>query len=578
MSRSLVHASERRKAVPRAARVALAALAISTTVALECGAARAWSDAHAAPPILAPDGVIDAAFLAGIERAPGAERAAHRRLGETLAADGELLAIASPTDGDDALSAGQVAIVLLRPPADGSAGAPGTIAPIALLKSHESGDHFGCALAVRRVKEAGSARAGTSTLVAVGADRAAGLTGAVELYWIQTAADAACGDGGDTTTTATTAHVATLLADDPQPGAEFGRALALGGGAGEPPLLAVGAPRHDLADAFDAGRVHLFRPARSPDGPTDPWFACATIAAPDPESSAWFGSAVALGAEASAHTILAVGCPGEGAHGGASSPGGRRSSVVGGAGAIHLYAVDARGHATWLTRLQSPSPEPHAWFGSALAIDGTALLVGEPRGAHAGLRCGRAWRFDLAALDRPAVPLMPTQGSDPAELRAWLQPGMGFGGAIAARDGVVIVGAPGFDAPLALDGAAMSGIGTRPADRRPPPPPHERATVEDTGLAFVFERGATSPDRVLVGPSLLPMSLFGPSAALIPRSDGAGCTAAIGHLYLEEEAHAPSPGVALFDLPRAIRPEAPQRPPDTSGRACASTAPPSRSR
>ena len=575
MSRSLFHASERRKAVPRAARVALAALAISTTVALECGAARAWSDAHVAPPILAPDGVIDAEFLADLERAPGVERTSHRRLGETLAADGELLAIASPTDGDDALSAGRVAIVQLRPPAGGSASALRTITPIALLKSQESGDHFGCALALRRVKEAGSARAATSTLLAVGADRAAGLTGAVELFWIEPEADAA---RGDATTPATTVHVATLSADDPQPGAEFGRALALGRAAGAPPLLAVGAPRHDLAGAFDAGRVHLFRPARSPSGPTDPWMACATITAPDPASSAWFGTAVALGAEASAHTILAVGCPGEGAHGGASSPGGRRSPAVDGAGAIHLYAIDAHGHATWLTRLQSPSPEPHAWFGSAIAIDGTALLVGEPRGSHAGLRCGRVWRFDLTALDRPAVPLLPTQGSDPAALRAWLQPGMGFGSAIAARDGVVIVGAPGFDAPLALDGAAMGGIGTSAADCPPPTPPRARATVEDTGLAFVFEHGATSPDRILAGPSPLPMSLFGPSAALIPRSDGSGCTAAIGHLYLEEEAHAPSPGVALFDLPRAITPEAPQRPPDTSGRACASTAPPSRSR
>ena len=563
--------------MPRATRVALAALAISGTVALECGAARAWSDAHAAPPILAPDGVIDAEFLGGIERAPGADRAAHRRLGETLAADGELLAIASPTDGDDALSAGGVAIVHVRT----SAGAPRTIAPIALLKSNESGDHFGCALAAHRVKEAGSARAATSTLLAVGADRAAGLTGAVELYWIQTAADAARGDeGGDggTTTTATTVHVATLLADDPQPGAEFGRALALGSGAAAPPLLAVGAPRHDLADAFDAGRVQLFRPARSPDGPTDPWFACATIAAPDPGSSAWFGASVALGAGASAHTILAVGCPGEGAHGGASSPGGRGSTAVAGAGAVHLYAIDARGHATWLTRLQSPSPEPHAWFGSALAIDGSVLLVGEPRGAHAGIHCGRAWRFDLTALDRPAAPLLPAAGPEPADPRTWLQPGMGFGSAIAARDGVVIVGAPGFDAPLALDGAAMGGIGTSAADCPPPTPPLARATVEDTGLAFVFARTTTSPDRVLVGPSRLPMSLFGPSAALISRSDGSGCIAAIGHLYLEEEAHAPSPGVALFDLPHAVRPEAPPRPPDTSGRACASTAPPSRSR
>lgn len=586
----------------RRARLAMLAL-LSATVAAAVAVAvgnSAWgaaTDAGRATPVQAPDGVIDAEFLARLGVGVRSGSTSMRRLGEALAADGDVLAIAAPTDGDDALAAGTVAVLRMR----AAAAAPRTIVPLTTIKARESGDHFGCALALRAM-DTGAAAADTtgasaSALLAAGADRAAGLTGAVELFRVDYAPAADRRGAYAEAATPRAVHLTTLRADTPQPGAEYGSAIAFGdapaGGTaaeslGSRTILAVGAPRQDVATRFDAGSVHLYRAVRPSRGSTEAWLACDTITAPAPQHSAWFGRAIALGGG-----ILAIGCPGEDAHGGASSPGGRRTGdrtleardgdaresatgtranrhrntpappQVDGAGAVHLYALDPNGHAHRFARLQSPSPEAHAWFGHALAIDGTSLVVGEPLGSvdHAGgrTRCGRAWRFDLTALDRPAEPLRPAVSSRHGAEGARLQHGMGFGSMLAARGGLALVGAPGFD------GAAT--------DRGGPAVP-----VEDLGLAYAYQLGATAPDTLLAGPSPLPMSLFAHAAALVPHADGTGCTAAIGHLYVEEEASDASPGVALFDLPRTVTPEAPPRPPDTTGRASASTARPSRSR
>jgi len=584
----------------RWARLAMLAL-LSATVAVAAevgnGAWGASTDEGGATPVQTPDGVIDPEFLARLGGGVRSGSASMRRLGEALAADGDVLAIAAPTDGDDALAAGTVAVLRMR----AAAAAPRTIVTLATIKARESGDHFGCALALRAMGTgaagADNTGAAASALLAAGADRAAGLTGAVELFRVEYAPAADRRGAYAEAATPRAVHLTTLRAGTPQPGAEFGSAIAFGdapgGGTaaeslGSRTILAVGAPRHDADTRFDAGSVDLYRPERPSRGSTEAWLACDTITAPAPQHSAWFGRAIALGGG-----ILAIGCPGEDAHGGASSPGGRRTGDrtlearhgdaresatetranrhrntaapprVDGAGAVHLYALDPDGHAHWFARLQSPSPEAHAWFGHALAIDGTSLLVGEPLGSvdHAGgrTRCGRGWRFHHPARDRPAEPHRPAVSSSHGADGARLQHGMGFGSMLAARGGIALVGAPGFD------GAAT--------DRGGPAVP-----VEDLGLAYAYRLGATAPDTLLAGPSPLPMSLFAHAAALIPHADGTGCTAAIGHLHVEEEAFAASPGVALFDLPRTVTPEAPPRPPDTTGRASASTARPSRSR
>ncbi|MFM7261433.1 MAG: hypothetical protein ACKO3W_12600, partial [bacterium] len=78
--------------------------------------------------------------------------------------------------------------------------------------------------------------------------------------------------------------------------------------------------------------------------------------------------------------------------------------------------------------------------------------------------------------------------------------------------------------------------------------------IEDSGRGVLFElpwrgaagtQGVIAPPRLFEGPSLLPMSLFATHAAFVELSPGGALFTIHGHLYVEEESHAPSPGVAF---------------------------------
>jgi len=431
-----------------------------------------------------------------------------RRFAEAVAADGDVVAIAAPTDGDDALEPGEVAVHRLAWDAGGRL----VVDREDVLRSISTapGDHFGAAVAVAL----GEGDHGDRDLIAVGADRAewpeSGLGtmgGAVDLFEREARSDGAGASAWP--------HIARLGPHRPQPGSEFGASLALGflRCTGEPfhahhptstavARLAVGAPRTDILDSFDAGRVHVFerRPAAFGDVSGGHWHEVATVEPPAPQMSGWFGSSVAIQGE-----YLAVGSPGQDTDG-ADQPG-----PIHAAGAVYLYRVHAprtfhaRARVELLRVLVSPDPAQAAWFGFAVALRDGVLAVGAPRTRDEvnGLAAvGCVYLYDLA---RPgAAP----KRVNPPDLGAPSTPSSGFGQTVAMRSGMLLIGAPSADVARAAhheDGDAPNGD-----------------LIEDVGTAWLYalapvqHAGDSAGDFVgeLRAPEIRPSAHFGASVAL----------------------------------------------------------------
>lgn len=435
-----------------------------------------------------------------------------RRFAEAVAADGDVVAIAAPTDGDDALEPGEVAVHRLTWDAGGRL----VVDREDVLRSISTapGDHFGAAVAVAL----GEGDHGGRGLIAVGADRAewpeSGLGtmgGAVDLFEREARSD---GAGASTWS-----HIARLAPHPSQPGSEFGASLALGfvRSTGDPSRahpaasvsvarLAVGAPRTDITDSFDAGHIHVFerRPAAAGDVSDGHWHEVATVEPPTPQMSGWFGSSVAVEGE-----YLAVGSPGQDTDG-ADQPG-----PIHAAGAVYLYRVhtprtfDARTRVELLRVLVSPDPAQAAWFGFAVALHDGVLAVGAPRTRDEvnGLAAvGCVYLYDLA---RPGV--APTR-VNPPDTGAPSTPSSGFGQTVAMRSGMLLIGAPSADVARSArheDGGAPNGD-----------------LIEDVGTAWLYalapgqHAGDSAGDFVgeLRAPRIRPSAHFGASVALaIPR-------------------------------------------------------------
>lgn len=421
---------------------------------------------------------------------------------------------------------------------------------IARLRSHASFDHFGSALGLGLIRSAH----GPEPLLLVGRDQAeanGAAAGAVDVY---RPAQRGPGEGIDFRDWMLEA---TLEAASPQAGAEFGASISLA--TGDPSIAVIGAPRADVLGHFDAGSIEVFRrdiirkapPPLEPssmrppgtaaraqrgagdsrgssgshaDAPTEArWRRIASIRSSDPQPSGWFGRSVATDGR-----WLAVGAPGTDVDIG--------GSIVYSAGTVFLYRIDPDAIVP-LTSIVAPAPSRSMWFGASLAIDEGRLLVGAPGAeladgtpsADEGVRCGLAYLYDLASLADDF-------DSDPVVLEPHvIEAGSGFGQSVALAPTHAVVGAPG------LDGARIDADGTV-------------TTIEDAGSAALFELpwrgamhtgGALVPSRILEGPSTRPMSLFANVATFAELHSGGLLTAIHGHLYVEEEAHGPSPGVTV---------------------------------
>jgi hypothetical protein len=353
-------------------------------------------------------------------------------------------------------------------------------------------------------------------------------------------------------------HEATLTATAPEAGAEFGAAIALA--AGDPSIAAIGAPRADVLGHFDAGCVEIFQrethprspaPSHAPtgtargfrarpsmrsadDGSSDAarepdvrWRRIATVRSEDPQASAWFGRAIATDGR-----WLAIGAPGT------DVP--RAGDVGMSVGVVFLYRIEPQAVVPVAT-IVPPTPTRSMWFGSALAIDDGLLLVGAPGAEIAagpadrgeGTRAGLAFLYELAAF--AGGPGDPPHGAPLVLAPPSIEAGAGFGQSVALGAGLAVVGAPGTDGQrIAPDGTILP--------------------IEDAGQSVLFALpwrgstgagGALDPLDTLAGPSELPMALFATQATITTLRPGGPVFTATGHLYVEEEAYGPSPGVAL---------------------------------
>ncbi len=107
-------------------------------------------------------------------------------------------------------------------------------------------------------------------------------------------------------------------------------------------------------------------------------------------------------------------------------------------GAVHVFDVATGAQ---LDRLLDPEGAPGDGFGRSLAADDGLLVVGAPDDDDQGANSGSASLFDLAT-GTWLMRLLPADGA----------PYDYFGGAVAIDDGLVVVGAPGYD-----DGADSTG-------------------------------------------------------------------------------------------------------------------------
>lgn len=534
-----------------------------------------------------------------------------RRMGEAVASDGSWLAVSSPTAGDNAGDLGEVLFVefeltdptralRFRSRADDACG---SLLRTQRFQSVSGFDHFGTAIAVARIRTA----SGPSPLLLIGSDNADvdGLAaGNVEVHsrvpTQKTPHAVRTGARTDLTTDGTLWSLeAVLTSTTPQEGSEFGAALAIA--VGDPTIVAVGAPRSDVGSAFDAGTVELFRrisPSSETSTPTPlshgsfggprsrvpveratrsasapftgsdqsalhsarhsnidaarrrQWRATVTIQSPRPQMSGWFGRAIAMNTR-----WLAIGAPGtnvttnEVATGNITTVANsaqhfastlsQDSSIgstsdqatIGAAGAVFLYQL-SNGQPQYVATLFAPTPNRSMWFGSALAIDGDQLVVGAP-GAEAACdmspnsptRAGCAFLFNLAEDVRSPVQIDPPI----------CESGGGFGQSVSIAPGFVAIGAPG------INGTSFDANGVP-------------ISIEDAGRLFVYRMpwagwsGGLEPPVQLGGPSPWPSALFGSACAFLMSGTSTTPFVATGHLYVEEESHAPSPGVTLHKI------------------------------
>ncbi|HEV7731213.1 MAG TPA: hypothetical protein VGR62_03580, partial [Candidatus Binatia bacterium] len=239
----------------------------------------------------------------------------------------------------------------------------------------------------------------------------------------------------------------TLPHPAPAVGDSFGAAVALAGG-----RLAVGAPRHDVTGASDAGAVYLHDVASGG--------LVTVLLAPTPAVDARLGTAVAV------DNLVAAGAPHENTgepHAGAvhvfDLNGGYQRSIPNPApgfddvfgGAVAISGGDivagarldgaglANAGAAWMLgtgggvqhTLLAPTPTAYADFGQAVAIGATDVVVGSPADDGAGANAGAAHVFDAAsgAHRWTLVSPPPALGDD-------------FGRAVAIGGALVAVGAP----------------------------------------------------------------------------------------------------------------------------------------
>ncbi len=234
---------------------------------------------------------------------------------------------------------------------------------------------------------------------------------------------------------------------------------ALGSAVGSGPGLLAGAPLADPGGVGDAGAVFRF------DGTTGA--VVLALANPSPAPGDEFGAAVAtLGG-----SRIVVGAPG------------RAVGGVPGAGSVYVFEA---GSGNLALTIPNPFPGAADGFGSAVAALGTDIIVAAPADDPGGVAdAGSVYVFDgTTGAPRLAIP-------NPAPVA-----GDEFGRAVAALNGAIVAGAPGADVSGATDAGTVYVLdGATGATVRVLPPPRPAS-----GGGFGFALAAVSGNIVVGAP------------------------------------------------------------------------------
>jgi len=348
------------------------------------------------------------------------------QFGGAVAMQGLRVVVGAPLDDTQATDAGSAYAYDLG-------GATPNLSTVTLnIPSPAIGDEFGTSVAV------------SGTRVVVGAPRDdTGATDAGSAYVFDL--------GGATPTI----PVATLRNPSPAAGDLFGFAVGISG-----TRVVVGAVRDDIG-ATDAGSAYLYELASAT--PTVP---VATLNNPAPAGGDNFGSAVAISG-----TWVVVGAPYD--DGGAGNAG---SAYV-------YYSVGAS--TALLATIPNPSPALNDYFGWAVAVSGTRIVIGAPSDSTGATSAGSAYAYNLTGA--PTIPAATLNSSTPFER---------FGSAVAVSGDHVVVGAPSNTGGAAGAGRARvynlaGATPTVPGATLTKPTP----TVYDNFGSFV----AISGTRVAIG-------------------------------------------------------------------------------
>ncbi len=385
------------------------------------------------------------------------------RFGATLAASARWLAVGAPMDHDDGNTPGSVHLYAVNRTPQLRVDAH----EVARADSPIAGDRFGIAVAIRFGET-------PEPEILVGCDESDEIlpdAGCVRVLHL----DEGRLESG-----------AILFSPRPEPGEAFGHAIAVSAG-----CIVIGAPRGDSVEVhsdpngsirstpiYDAGHAYIF----SRNSQSGAWHATATLDRETPESSAWFGRALAASGD-----WIAVGAPGVDA-----LEDGASSQTAMSVGEVSVFHRDASGDWNAHATLRPPRVAAFAAFGSSIALEGDTLIVGAPGyttpavDGESNHTTGAVFVFTLtdASLQSPAVLTAPDGAASAS-----------FGVSVALARGQLLIGAPG-----ANDAGQSSGAAWRFGrdDSESPFFPTARLRAASAGEMFLFGSATALLDRCAV--------------------------------------------------------------------------------
>jgi hypothetical protein len=339
-------------------------------------------------------------------------------------------------------------------------------------------DHFGIAVAIS---------GGVAIASATGDDSRATNAGAVYAY--------------DAAAVIPAAPVATLDEPGPSTGDAFGFAVALAGN-----RLVSGAP-NDRATGESDGRVYV----NDLDAPGAPGLA---IDHPFPGTGGHFGRAVAADGG-----MVVVGAPYD-------------HIAPNYSGRAFVFNLDSPTPAVPVAILENPAGADGDWFGWAVAIDGSRVVVGAPYNAGSA-PAGRAYVYEMTS-PSPGTPVRILDNPSPDH-------GDEFGASVALKGAKVVVGCRYDDTGATNSGAAYlydldsASPATPVLSLFNPTPgsadyfgsavgisgstvaigaPGDDAGASDAGAVYLYHSGNGLPFLTLPGPGLSANADFGAALAL----------------------------------------------------------------